>query len=400
MQAVNILTSLYLRKKRQASSRAKEQVYQAPEASARAVEQTQSPRQPRSQPIPVPDRSRIVPEPLRHNETANEQRRPRNDMRPGYEPAREQKQEQPRSSWKRKLSGWTQSYVDEKINTPAPLQVEQPTTAARPYPPSMSSSLGRVPPPYFPSPIKTHADPLNPWADTHSTTESDSRQSVHSFSSQPLDRRDTRLSSQIVAISPETNYGGFCPGAYQLQVGLIDSAIKIHNASTSMTGQGQYYACRGKRCVFEGPALIYEKTWSYDRNLRTRNQLEYRWLFLAKSHIPQERVKNKLYDFRCLICVLLGDESSTFHGSNQLLEHVGGHAGTQLAGITLSGPLVVSNNSITEAHDDNFDICFLPDKTSSLLDHSSSSPTSTHISSDVVSVNEYDTLSTFNPKWI
>lgn len=397
MRAVNILTSLYLRKKRQTSSRAEEQIYQAPEASARAVEQTQSPRLQRSQPIPVPDRSRVVPEPLRQK--ANEQRRPRNDIPSSYEPAPEQKQEQPRSSWKRKLSGWTQSYVDERMIIPTPIQVEQPTLPAQPYLPSMSSSLGRVPPPYCLSPIKTHADPLNPWADTRSTTDSDSRHSIHSFQSQTLDRRDTRLSSQVMAISPDNNHGGFCPSAYQLQVGLVDSAIKIHNASTSMTGQGQYYACRYKRCVFEGPAVLYEKIWSYDRNLRSRNHLEYRWLFLAKSHIPQERVKNKLYDFRCLICVLLADRSSTFHGSNQLLEHVGGHAGTQLAGITLLGPLVVTNNSITQAHDDNFDIRFIPDRTSSLLEHSSSSPTSTHISSDVVSVNEFDTLSTFNPKW-
>lgn len=385
MRAVNILTSLYLRKKEQASSRAKEQAYQASGASARALEQSRSPSQQHSQPMPIPDRSRPFTEPPRQRETANARWRPSNDMQHKHELGTEAKQEQPRSSWKRKLSGWTQSYVDN----PASPQSEQLAPAARPYQPSMSSTLGRV---------QTRADPLNPWSEARSRTDSDSRRSVYSVQSQPLDRRETRY-TQITTISPDTNYGGFCPGAYQLQVGLIDNAIKIHNASTSMTGQGQYYACRNQKCVFEGPAVLYGKAWSYDKNLRIRNELRYRWLFLAKSHIPQERVKNKLYDFRCLICVLLGDESSTFRGSNQLLEHVGGHAGTQLAGITLLGPVFVSNNSVMQAHDDDFDIHFLPDRTSSLLEHSSSSPTSTHISSDIVSVDEYDTLSTFNPNW-
>jgi hypothetical protein len=397
MKAVNILTSLYLHKKRRASSRVEEQSFRVPEGASRVVEQAQSPPQQSPQPIAVPDRSQDIVERLRQRETAHERRKPSNEMRHRSEQVLEPKKEQRRSSWKRKLSGLTQSYVDEVLNAPVSTQIEQPPTPAHPYPPSMSSTLGRVPSSHHLSPIHTRSDPLNPWVETRSTTDSDSRQSVHSVLSQPLDRRDTRSLSTM--ISPDSNYAGFCQGAYQLQVGLIDSAIKIHNASTSMTGQGQYYACRGKRCVFEGPAVIYEKGWSYDRNLRSRNQLKYRWLFLAKSHIPQERVKNKLYAFRCLICVLLGDESSTFHGSNQLLEHVGGHAGTQVVGLTLLGPLVVGNNSITQAHDDNFDINLLSDRTTSLLEHSSSSPTSTHISSDLMSVEEYDTSSTFKPKW-
>lgn len=397
MKAVNILTSLYLRKKRQASSRIEEQAFRVPAAASRVVENAQSPPQHHSRLIAVPDRSQNIVERPRQRETANERRKPSIEMRHRNEGAPEPKQEQRRSSWKRKLSGWTQSYVDEQLNAPMSTQIERPPPPARPFPPSMPSNLGRVPPPCYLSPILTRPDPLNPWSETHSTADSDSRQSIHSVQGQPLVRRETR--SQTTTISPDSNYGGFCQGAYQLQVGLIDSAIKIHNASTSMTGQGQYYACRGKRCVFEGPAVMYEKGWSYDRNLRSRNQLKYRWLFLAKSHIPQERVKNKLYAFRCLICVLLGDESSIFHGSNQLLEHVSGHAGTQVVGLTFLGPLVVGNNSITQAHDDNFDINFLPDRTSSLLEHSSSSPTSTHISSDVMSVEDYDSLSTFNPKW-
>lgn len=399
MKAVNILTGLYLRKNKQASSPAVEVPHQVSGASARATEQAQSPPQQRSQPIPVPDRSRDVIEPPRQQEIANERWKSSNETRPTDVGRPERKQSQSRSSWKRKLSGWTQSYVDEQLKGPLPTSIEQTAPPARPYPASMSSTLGRTPLPYSLSPTQTHSDPLNPWAETRSTTDSESRRSVHSMQSQQLNRQDTRFSIHATTISPENNFGGFCQGAYQLQVGLIDSAIKRKNESVSMTGQGQYYACRGKRCVFEGPAVMYEQGWSYDRNLRSRTGLKYRWLFLAKSHIPQERVKNKLYDFRCLICVLLGDKSSIFHGTNHLLEHVGGHAGSQVAGIILRGPLVLGNSSIAPAHDDNFDINFLSERASSFLEHSSSSPTSTHMSSDVISVEGYDTMSTFNPKW-
>ena len=397
MRAVNILTSLYLHKKRQTSFRAEEQTYQPPEASG-VVEQAHSPPQHRSKPAATSDRPRDAIETPRQQETLGERSKPGNGMLPMNDRRPERKKEQPRSSWKTKLSGWTQSYVDEQLKGPVLTDTEQPAPV-RHYPASMSSTSEEVPPLCRLSPSKTRADGPDPWAVARSTTDSDSRRSIHSIQSQQLSRPETHLSIQSTTIWPENNFAGFCLGAYHLQVGLIDSAISIHNESTSMTGQSQYYACRSKRCVFEGPAVMYETGWSYDRNLRFMNQLKYRWLFLAKSHVPQTRVKNKLYDFQCLICALSGDKSSKFHGSKKLLEHVGGHAGTQVGGITLLGPLLFGNNSIKQAHDDDFDVNFLPDRASSFLEHSSSSPTSTHTSSDVMSVENYDSLSTFNPKW-
>ena len=396
MRAVNILTSLYLHKKRQTSFRA-EQTCQPPEESG-VIAQAHTPPQHRSKPIPTSDRRRDGIGSPSPQGISGERSQPSNEMPPTHDRRPERKQEQLRSSWKKKLSSWTQSYVDEQPKGPVMTDAEQ-LAPVRPYSASLSATLERVPPPRCLSPVITHSEGTHPLAVARSTTDSDSRRSVHSIQSQQLNRRDTQLSIQSTTISPENNFAGFCQGAYHLQVGLIDSAIKLHNASTSMTGQGQYYACRSKRCVFEGPAMMYERGWSYDRNLRSRNQLKYRWLFLAKSHVSQARVKNKLYDFKCLICVLLGDKSSKFHGSNQLLEHVSGHAGTQIGAITLLGPFLLGNNSIKQAHDDDFDINFLPDRTSSFLEHSSSSPTSTHISSDVMSVENYDSLSTFNPKW-
>ncbi len=400
MEAVNILTGLYLRKKKQPSSQGAGQQNQTSEAPTRQHALPQSPT--RQQTQPMPPQPQDPGQPMRSRERDDRQRKPNDDIQPTkFRGQGGRQNEQPRSSWKRKLSGWTQSYVDEQMSKDSSAtRTEQPAEPARPWPASMSSTLGRVPPPYSLSPTQTRSDPLNPWAETHSMTDSDSRRSIHSVQSQHLNRQDTQSSTQTNAISPENSFGGFCEGAYLLQVGLPDSALKRKNDSVSMTGQGHYFACRGKRCVFEGPAVLYEQGWSHDRNLRMRPELKYRWLFLAKSHVSQSRVRNKLYDFMCLICVLMGDGSSTFHGANELLEHVAGHAGSQMAGITLTGPLVVGNNAISQATDQNFDISFSSDKTSSLLGNYSSSPTSTHISSDVVSVNDpYDAMSTFNPQW-
>ena len=396
MKAVNILTGLYLRKKQQVSSPVVGQQHSILEAPARVNQQPQSPSPQKSQPIPVPARPQVPVQPMRSKDTENNQRKPKNSRRVEATP------EPTHSSWKRKLSGWTQSYVDERISKGSPpKRTEHATEPALQYPASMSSTLGRTPPPYQLSPSQTRADPSNPWVEAQSMTDSDSRQSIHSTQSQHLNRQDTHFSTQSTTISPGNAFGGFCEGAYHLQVGLPESALKRKNDSVSMTGQGQYFACRGKRCAFEGPAILYERGWSHDRNLRTRPGLEYRWMFLAKSHVPQSRVRNKLYDFRCLICVLLGDDSSIFHGANDLLEHVAGHAGSQMTGITLTGPLVIGNNSIVQATDENFDISFPTLRTLSLSENLSSSPTSIPISSDdVVSVNDpYDAMSTFNPHW-
>lgn len=403
MQAVNILTGLYLRKTKQASSPTAVQQPRTSENPASVNEQPQSPQLQKSQPIPVPSQFQEPIQPLSSRGSEDVYRNLPNDIRPTNSKKIEARQEQPRSSWKRKLSGWTTSYVDEaRSNRLSQERTQQQIDPARPWPASMNSTLGRVPPPYSLSPTQTRVEPSNPWAGARSMTDSESRRSIHSVQIQQLTRRDTQFSVRLTTISPENNFGGFCQGAYHLQVGLVDSALKRKNDSVSMTGQGQYYACRGKRCVFEGPAVLYEHGWSYDKNLRVRPGMKYRWLFLAKSHIPQERVRHKLYDFRCLICVLLGDESSVFRGAIELLEHVARHAGSQMAGVALTGPLMIGIGSIMPAKDENFDINFAPERAPSIADHMSSSPTSTFISksSDAVSADDaFDSNTVFNPRW-
>jgi hypothetical protein len=398
MQAVNILTGLYLRKKKQETSPVTVQKPQEHENLASRTKQTQSPQLQKSRPISVPSRPQETIEPQKSSENEDKHQKLRDDIRPTKSKENEARQEQHRGSWKRKLSGWTTSYVDEarSINLTHERSKEQTDPA------SINSTLERMPQPYMRSPTQTRADTSNPWAGAPSMRDSESRRSINSIQSQQLTRRDTQSSAQLTTISPENKFGGFCQGAYHLQVGLVDSALKRKNESVSMTGQGQYYACRGKRCVFEGPAVLYEQGWSYDKNLRTRPGMKYRWLLLAKSHIPQERVRNKLYDFRCLVCVLLGDESSIFHGAVDLLEHVACHAGGQLAGTNLTGPFVIGNSSIMPAKDDNFDISFSPDRSSSPTNQLSASPTSTYVSksSDAVSADDvFDTNTIFNPRW-
>jgi hypothetical protein len=397
MQAVNILTGLYLRKKKQVTSPVTVQQPQAPENPAGRTEQPQSQLQ-KSQPISAPSRFQEPIMPLKSSENEDRQKKPRDDIRPTKSRDSEARQEQQRGSWKRKLSGWTTSYVDEARS----IYLTHERSKEQTDPPSMDSTLGRMPQPYIRSLTQSRSDTSNPWAGAPSMTDSESRRSIYSIQSQQLTRLDTQSSAQLTTISPENKFGGFCQGAYHLQVGLVESALKRKNESVSMTGQGQYYACRGKRCVFEGPAVLYEQGWSYDKNLRTRPGMKYRWLFLAKSHIPQERVRHKLYDFRCLVCVLLGDDSSIFHGAVDLLEHVVCHAGSQLAGINLTGPLMIGNSSIMPAKDDNFDISFSPDRSLSFTDQLSASPTSTYISksSDAVSADDvFDTNTIFNPRW-
>ena len=77
-------------------------------------------------------------------------------------------------------------------------------------------------------------------------------------------------------------YGGYCKGAYKLQVGLEKESVNRRNQSVSMTGQSNYWACASSKCAFEGPACKKGNKWFFDETVRESDGVQYRWTFLAK----------------------------------------------------------------------------------------------------------------------
>ena len=117
-------------------------------------------------------------------------------------------------------------------------------------------------------------------------------------------------------------YGGYCEGAFKLQVGLDKDSVNLRNQSTAMTGQSNYWACASSKCAFEGPACKKGKIWTFDDTVRVHNAVQYRWTFLAKCHVALSRVKNGQHDYQCVFCGVQPSANNVYRGEKAFVEHV------------------------------------------------------------------------------
>ena len=117
-------------------------------------------------------------------------------------------------------------------------------------------------------------------------------------------------------------YGGYCKGAYKLQVGLEKESVNLRNQSVSMTGQSNYWGCASSKCAFEGPACKKGKKWFFDETVRKTDGVQYRWSFLAKCHVASSRVYDGQYDYQCVFCGVQPSSRSVHRGHNAFMEHV------------------------------------------------------------------------------
>ena len=162
---------------------------------------------------------------------------------------------------------------------------------------------------------------------------------------------------------PENDYGGFCKGAYYLQVGLKADGVKLRNSSTAKTGEGWYWGCRNKYCVFEGPACKIGKEFFFDdavHEFKINGMLliRYRWSFLAKSHVAITKSKDRIYSYRCMLCVLQGIAAPAITKKRPFLEHVAEHQTQHLDESILRKTLCI--NDRTARDDEYFDVNFPP----------------------------------------
>lgn len=164
--------------------------------------------------------------------------------------------------------------------------------------------------------------------------------------------------------SPTNDYGGFCQGAYYLQAGLHKDGVKLRNASIAKTGESWYWGCRNSKCVFESSACKIRKEFFFDDSVCQFQGLRYRWAFLAKSHVALRRSKNKVYNYRCIFCVLQGKESPIITSIRSLLEHVVQHRGQPMDESILAKTLCI--NGRLAADEEYFDINLPPLETISL----------------------------------
>ena len=200
-----------------------------------------------------------------------------------------------------------------------------------------------------------HMFTTNPWQDEASASRSQEGGTRSSFSSHA-----TTLTTSTWP-SPANEYSGFCKGAYYLQAGLNGDGMRLRNMSTAKTGEGWYWGCQNKYCVFEGPACKVGKEFVFDDTVRAFKGIKYRWAFLAKSHVALKRSKDRIYDYRCIFCTLKGISASSITRIVPFLEHVAEHQGQHLEESILRRTLCI--NDRIAADDEYFDINFPPSAT-------------------------------------
>lgn len=203
-------------------------------------------------------------------------------------------------------------------------------------------------------------DEDNPWASELSRSPTETliaslhiRQGSQTEPSGGIQRQSTNESK----LASGDVYGGFCKGAYKLQVGLRDG-LKLRNQSGSFQGEGYYWACGSSKCAFEGCACKKGKEWGFDDSIRESHGVRYRWLFLAKSHVALSKAKNGIYDYRCVFCVSQSQESTVFRNAKVLMEHVSHHRGQHLDEAILRKANCI--NTRVAAYEEDFDINLTP----------------------------------------
>ncbi|KAK5173063.1 uncharacterized protein LTR77_003185 [Saxophila tyrrhenica] len=164
--------------------------------------------------------------------------------------------------------------------------------------------------------------------------------------------------------SPANSYLGFCPGAWRLQTGDRTGALKTCKEFNDGWSHSRVYylACTAHKCVFAAHmdiSIIWNKVWK----LREDWGVKFRWTFLAKSHISQNRrMAETGYVYRCMFCVLLGKEGEEVwqgNGAEAYLEHIAREHRGQVLGDVVCYKLACVNDRIC-ADDEDFDINLYP----------------------------------------
>ena len=148
------------------------------------------------------------------------------------------------------------------------------------------------------------------------------------------------------------SWGGCCKYSHYIREKGAKAGLGM--ISTAMYSEQFVYQCKSTKCSFGKEAVKIKKCWEIDDTVRSSHGIQYRWLFLAKSHvqIPKDSTI-KLKPYKCLICLVLGHNSETYLGVDELFTHILEHREKSIGDVKLEGPLSFSNQgALVDAHFD------------------------------------------------
>ena len=160
---------------------------------------------------------------------------------------------------------------------------------------------------------------------------------------------------KLILPSADNNYGGFCEGAWRMQIGDPKGGMKRRQDVGPGASTYYFWKCVSKRCAFEGELFGTKKCPSFDPKVRiSKSGIRFRWSFLAKSHITQSKVVNSQYNYGCIFCCTGTDPTPVFGGIDTLLQHLLSHKGQAIPAQVLHRAGCVVDRLC--ADDEEFDI--------------------------------------------
>ncbi|TKA75322.1 hypothetical protein B0A49_03606 [Cryomyces minteri] len=176
----------------------------------------------------------------------------------------------------------------------------------------------------------------------------------------------------LLAPTADNNYLGFCKGAWKMQNGDKHAMKRLTEFNDGWSQSKVYYlACSSSKCAFAGrlPPEKANKVW-----ISSSKGIRFRWVFLAKSHVPQQKVQKEQYVYQCMICAFQGRRSPNLAGTDTLLEHISGHRGEDLDKVVLYNTKCITGRIASD--EEEFDINLEPPKDGDINRRDSFCPTS------------------------
>jgi hypothetical protein len=141
--------------------------------------------------------------------------------------------------------------------------------------------------------------------------------------------------------SKENNYWGFCKGAWTNREDWR-KGLQLSTVPAGMYTTKSMWRC--KWCGFDGEVYGNKKPYQVDRRVfkALESGVQYRFLFLAKSHVKRKQFKDDSTSFGCIVCIGEGKGTSIFGNVETLCNHLVAEHGK----MTMSDELQVRNRCI------------------------------------------------------
>ncbi|KAK2759973.1 hypothetical protein FQN54_002709 [Arachnomyces sp. PD_36] len=130
--------------------------------------------------------------------------------------------------------------------------------------------------------------------------------------------------------SEENKFSGFCKGAWKMQNNM-KGAMSAEHRPSGMYGEIRFWRCC--KCRFDGPMYggSSKASRKFDNQVRVDiSGIRYRWIFLAKSHVPLKQVPNVSDgsggSFGCIFCCAEWQQDApVFKDLERFMEHLQRH---------------------------------------------------------------------------